>query len=73
MAQRVYRERQLTTCKGRTGLLPISPATLWRWVKNGAFPAPFRLGERVTVWDAAEVDAFLKAQREASMARGQHA
>lgn len=68
MAQRVYRERQLTTGKGHTGLLPISPATLWRWVKLKTFPQPFKLGERVTVWDAAEVDAFLKAQREASTA-----
>lgn len=68
MAQRVYRERQLATGKGHIGLLPVSPATLWRWVKSGKFPKPFKLGERVTVWDAAEVDAFLRAQREASMA-----
>ena len=64
MAQRVYRERQLTTGKCRTGLLPISPATLWRMVKQGKFPQPFKLGPRITVWDADEVEAFLKAQRD---------
>jgi prophage regulatory protein len=30
--------------------MPISHATLWRWVKAGKFPAPVKLGERVTAW-----------------------
>lgn len=63
MAQRVYREKAICSDKGHDGLLPISSATLWRWVKEGKFPQPFKLGPRITVWDAEEVDAFLKAQR----------
>ena len=66
MAQRVYRIRQLVTCPDRAGILPISAATLWRWVKAGSFPKPFKLGNKVTVWDAAEVDAFIAAQRSAT-------
>lgn len=66
MTQRVYRERQLVTSKGNTGLLPVSPATLWRWVKVGKFPKPFKLGDRVTVWAAEDVEAFLLAQRQAA-------
>jgi len=51
-------------------MLPVSTATLWRWVKEGKFPKPFKLGARVTVWDAAEVDAFIAAQRSATQMGG---
>jgi len=68
MSQRVYRIRQLVTNQHHDGILPISAATLWRWVKAGNFPKPFKLGEKVTVWDAAEVDAFIAAQRNATQA-----
>lgn len=63
MSQRVYRIRQMVTGPDRVGILPISAATLWRWVKAGNFPKPFKLGEKVTVWDAAEVDQFIEAQK----------
>lgn len=63
MNQKVYRVQQLASRNGIAGMLPVSTATLWRWVKDGKFPKPFKLGHRVTVWDAAEVDAFLAAQR----------
>ena len=29
-------------------IVPISHATLWRWSKNGTFPAPVRLSARVS-------------------------
>jgi prophage regulatory protein len=59
MALRVLRLQQLATTKKRDGLLPVSPATVWRWVRAGKFPAPFKLGEGTTVWDADAVDAFI--------------
>lgn len=59
MALRVLRLQQLATTKDRPGLLPVSPATVWRWVRDGKFPAPFKLGEGTTVWDAALVEAFV--------------
>lgn len=68
MNQKVYRVQQLASRNGIAGMLPVSTATLWRWVKDGKFPKPFKLGHRVTVWDAAEVDAFLAAQRRAAQA-----
>lgn len=63
MALRVLRLQQLATTKGRPGLLPVSPATVWRWVRDGKFPAPFKLGEGTTVWDAARVEAFIVSAR----------
>jgi prophage regulatory protein len=49
----------LATVNGKPGKLPVSPATIWRWVKNGTFPKPFKLGASTTVWDVAAVDKFL--------------
>lgn len=66
MHHAVYRIKQLCTTSGKPGLLPVGQATVWRWVKNGRFPAPFALGPRCTVWDAAAVDNWLKQQREAA-------
>jgi len=65
MSQRVIRLSELATTPAtksrpaRRGKIPVSPATIWRWVREGKFPKPFKLGESVTVWDAAEVDAFI--------------
>ena len=54
---------ELASTPGCKGLLPVSPATIWRWVKAGHFPAPFKLSEGVTCWDAISVNEFL-ARRE---------
>lgn len=68
MSHRVIRISELATTPAtktrpaRAGKLPVSPATVWRWVREGRFPKPFKLGESVTVWDAAEVDAFIARQ-----------
>lgn len=59
---RVYRLRQLASEKGRPGLLPVSPATIWRWCREGRFVLPFSLGPQTTVWDAALVDKWLAAR-----------
>lgn len=53
----------------RQGRLPVSAATIWRWVAHGAFPQPFKLGKCTTVWDAAEVEAFIEQQRSAKGTR----
>ena len=61
--QRVYRLSSLATTKDQEGRIPVSPATIWRWVSQGRFPAPFKLGKNTTVWDADAVDKWLEAQR----------
>jgi predicted DNA-binding transcriptional regulator AlpA len=64
MAQHVIRMSQLATSGEKMGLLPVSPATIWRWVAAGRFPKPFKLGAGTTVWDASAVEAFIAAQQE---------
>ncbi|MGF6095731.1 helix-turn-helix transcriptional regulator [Pseudomonas sp. 18175] len=43
-------------------LIPVSKSTLWRRVQAGSFPAPLKLSERVTVWRAEDVQAWMQAQ-----------
>ncbi len=60
MQLQVIRINELASTHNRRGKLPVSPATVWRWVREGQFPKPFKLGNRVTVWNLAEVDAFIE-------------
>ena len=55
------RERQL-----RPHIIPVAHSTLWRMVKDGRFPAPIKLSERVTAWRTDEVAAWVAAQGHAA-------
>lgn len=46
----------------RPVLLPISAATLWRYVKVGRFPSPFKLSSKVTAWKVGDVRAWMASQ-----------
>jgi predicted DNA-binding transcriptional regulator AlpA len=62
MKQQYIRISNLATTAEKKGRLPVSPATIWRWVREGRFPAPIKLGKNVTVWDEDVIDQFLTAQ-----------
>jgi predicted DNA-binding transcriptional regulator AlpA len=65
---RVVRLAELATIKKRTGLLPVGPATIWRWVRTRSdFPKPFKLGPATTVWDLREIKRFIANQRVAKV------
>jgi prophage regulatory protein len=42
-------------------LYPVSKSTLWLRVKEGRFPSPVKLSERVTAWKVEDVQAFITA------------
>ena len=42
--------------------IPITAPTLWAWVRQGKFPRPRAISQNKTVWVAAEVDAWMRAQ-----------
>ena len=44
-------------------IIPFSPATLWRKVKAGTFPAPVKLSAGVTAWRVEDVRAWIAAPR----------
>ena len=69
-AERYVRVTGLTTTAKRKGILPISRATLWRWIKAGSFPQPIRFSGRVVVWKESDITAWLAAQEQASAVEG---
>lgn len=42
--------------------LPIGLSTLWKWAKNGRFPAPVKLSNTVTAWRNQDVHQWFKDQ-----------
>lgn len=63
MKQTFIRVRELATTPGRTGRLPVTPATVWRWVARKEFPAPVRLGPGTTAWRMSDVEEWEAKQR----------
>lgn len=47
-------------------LIPVSPATIWRWVRAGRFPKPVKLGPGVTAWRGADLITFIENSSGAS-------
>ena len=39
--------------------LGVGKSTIWRWCKQGIFPRPIKLSERVTRWRAEDVAAVI--------------
>lgn len=46
---------------GTPGIIPVSAATWWAWVKSGKAPQPIRLSPGVTVWRHADVVNFAES------------
>jgi len=56
-----FRVLRLPTVLAKTG---VSRATIYRLVKRGDFPSAYKLSERTSVWNEAEVDSWLKGRLE---------
>jgi prophage regulatory protein len=40
-----------------------SRASLWRWIRDGIFPAPVKIGLRRIAWRESEITSWLKERR----------
>lgn len=40
--------------------LTLSSATIYRWVKEGRFPKPIRLGTKMVRWKTSDIEQWLK-------------
>ena len=45
--------------RGLMTILPFSSATLWRKVAAKEFPAPIKLGPRITAWDVKAIRQWM--------------
>ena len=43
-----------------SGPIPVSKSTWWQGVKDGRFPKPIKLGNRVTVWRVEDIRALFE-------------
>ena len=64
MQTKFIRIRELASSPGRNGLparsgrLPVSCATIWRWVKIKKFPQPVHLGPQITAWRMEDIERW---------------
>ena len=40
-------------------LFKVSPATIYRWIKEGKFPKPVRLGANMVRWKASDIEEWM--------------
>lgn len=40
-------------------LIPVSKSTWWAGVKSGRYPAPVKLGERITAWHVKDITRLI--------------
>jgi predicted DNA-binding transcriptional regulator AlpA len=46
--------------------IPVGRSTLWAGIKQGKYPRPLKLSERITVWRAEDIREWIAAQRDVS-------
>ena len=59
----VLRMSDLCSTSKKQGFLPVTAPTIWRWLKNGEFPEPFKLGGYTTVWHISDVESWIENQK----------
>lgn len=45
---------------GIPALIPVAKSTWWAGVKSGKYPQPIKLSDRVTVWRAEDIKAYIE-------------
>lgn len=45
---------------GPKGLIPVSRSTWYAGIKDGRFPPPIKLGERVSVWRSEDIRKLIE-------------
>lgn len=51
--------RRLASIIGPDGPIPVSRSTWWAGVKSGRFPAPVKLGPRITAWRESDIQKLI--------------
>lgn len=55
---RLKRRREVCKQVGASG------STLYRWISQGRFPPPIRIGDNIAAWDASAVDRWVAGKIE---------
>jgi excisionase family DNA binding protein len=65
-------DRLLLSARDLRKMLGVSTGTLYRWTKEGAFPAQIHIGS-LARWRRADVDAWIRARCDLAARRPIHA
>ena len=57
------RERQILR------VFPVSRSTWWNGVRDGKYPKPVKLSDRITAWRVSDIRALIEAKSEAGKDR----
>ena len=52
-------EPRFQRCPEVCARLGVKKSTLYRWIAGGRFPAPVRIGDNTSAWDARAVDKWI--------------
>lgn len=39
-------------------------STIWGWVKDGKFPKPIKLSDRISVWKESDIDEWIESKKD---------
>lgn len=53
---------RLSQIIGPDGVIPVSRATWQRGVKDGRFPRPLKISQRVTVWRESDIATLINGE-----------
>ena len=51
---------RLSSILAPRGPIPVSKSTWWAGVKTGVYPAPIKLGPRITAWRIEDIRALIE-------------
>ena len=51
---------RLTSILAPRGPIPVSKSTWWAGVKDGRYPKPVKLGQRITAWRVEDIRALIE-------------
>ena len=43
-------------------IIGVSPVTIYRYIREGSFPAQIKIGKRAVAWRASDIDAWIKSR-----------
>jgi prophage regulatory protein len=62
----VCRMSQISSRPDRQGFLPVSRATIWRWVQENKFPQPIRLSSGICVWRLSDIERWIEQRAQSN-------
>ena len=64
-ARELFGERDPDTGRRTGAIIPVPLTTAYRWMDEGSFPRPVRLGANCVAWRASDISSWLESREQA--------